>query len=78
MKQVSNREEALDVLLESVALMRAWQKKYFKTRSSEALRRSFFFEALVDSYVETFESQFYEDEERLACRAKNQGLWPSE
>lgn len=78
MKQVSNREEALDVLLEYVALMRAWQRKYFKTRSSEALRRSFFFEVLVDSYIEQFESKFYEDEERPACRAKSEGLWPSE
>lgn len=78
MKQVANREEALDVLLEYVALMRAWQRMYFKTRSSEAISISFFFEALVDSYIEQFESQFYEDEERPASRAKSEGLWPSE
>lgn len=78
MKQVSNRAEALDVLLEYVALMRAWQYKYFYSRCPEALSKSLFFESLVDSYVEQFESKFYEDEERPACRAKSEGLWPSE
>lgn len=78
MIDVKNRGEALGVLLEKVAIMRAWQNLYFKTRSSLALRRSFFFEALVDSYIERFESQFYENEERPTYRAKSEGLWPSE
>ena len=70
--------ENLDSILESVSLMRAWQKKYFRTRSHDALAKSIFFESMVDSDLETISAEFYEDKERSTRWAKSQGLWPSE
>lgn len=45
--------EAIDKFIIAVAAMRASQKKYFTTRSPEALRHAKFFEAKVDAYLAT-------------------------
>lgn len=70
--------ESLDSLLMNVSLMRAWQKKYFRKRSHEALSKSFFYESMVDCDLLKIIDDCYEDEERPSSRAKSKGLWPSE
>lgn len=37
--------------LQTVRLMRHWQREFFRTRSQEALERSKDFEAKVDTYI---------------------------